>query len=248
MKLSNTKLFAVSTLMCLSLVQNGFGQCDVAEHSTNWEDAWVSCSVSESPNPDRGDVHWIIYDMGDVYSLESSQIWNFNVGGQTNLGVRNVYFDISLNGTDWAEFGNEEIAEAPGTDDYIGIPGPDFGGIAARYLLLSVQSNWGGDDCAGFAEIRVNREYLGVGIDENSNDITMTLYPNPTSEVLTIKHYQNKSLSMQVLNGSGQIILQERLSGTTKSLNVSGWAAGLYMLILQDEHGHKGTERFVVSH
>jgi len=248
MKTSSTKLVLALFITWVSSSIQVAGQCDNAEHSTNWEDAWVSCSVSENPNSERADSHWIMYDMGDVFSLQNSQIWNFNVNNQTGLGVRNVFFDYSLNGSDWEFWGSMEIQEAPGTDDYVGIPGPDFAGIAARFLLLTVETNWGGDGCSGFAEIRVNREYLGVSIDELEEGIVMSVYPNPTSETLKVRHYQNKSLDMQILNGSGQLILQKRLSGTSADINVSGWTSGLYLLILRDENGNTGIERFVVSH
>ena len=55
-------------------------------------------------------------------------------------------------GTIW---GDINLEEAPGSENYFGEIGPDFEGLVVRYLLLSVTSNHGGN-CYGFSEVKLD--------------------------------------------------------------------------------------------
>lgn len=233
-------------LIASFLLGDVIAQCDEAEHSTNWEDAWLSCEQSENPNPDRADSHWIMYDMGDVYSLWTTKVWNYNVLGETGRGMRNCFFDLSMDGENWESWGSLEIPEAPGNDDYIGVTGPNFEGLAARYLLITMENNWSGDNCTGFAEIKVNREYLGVGVEEPVA-IDFQVFPNPTNSMLNLKHYQAGILRIEVLDVNGNLLYTEQLRRTFSSIDVSEWASGIYFMVITDTRGRRGTKRFVVS-
>jgi hypothetical protein len=236
----------ILTLICIFFLGDVFAQCDEAEHSTNWEDAWLSCEISENPNAERGESHWIMYDMGDVYSLWSTKIWNYNVVEETGRGMRNCFFDLSLDGENWENWGSMEISEAPGNDDYVGIPGPNFEGMAARYLLITMESNWNGDNCTGFAEIKVDREFLGVGIDEPLS-IDFELFPNPTNAVLNLKHHQIGVLNIDIYDVNANLMYTDQIRRTFSSVDVSKWASGIYVMVLTDTRGRRASKRFVVS-
>ncbi|MCB0762798.1 MAG: hypothetical protein KDC12_14825, partial [Flavobacteriales bacterium] len=130
-------------------------QCN-GGHSTDPTDAWISCTGTENPNPARTQEHWIMYDFANLYALEQSIVWNYNVPGDTDKGIKTIIIDTSTNGTSWNEWGTIVIDEAPGQDTYEGEMGPDFNGVAARYVLISVVDNWGDASCQGFAEIKFN--------------------------------------------------------------------------------------------
>ena len=124
------------------------------KHSTNASDAWLSCQASANPNSARGNTHWIRYDLGSVMPIGTSHIWNYNVAGQTGKGFKQVAIDLSIDGTNWEEFGMYEWAQAPGSSIYEGFEGPDFTGKSARYVLISGLSNWNGNSCSGFSEMK----------------------------------------------------------------------------------------------
>ncbi len=128
-------------------------QCLTDAHSNVWNDGWVSCQTSPNPNTVRGTGHWLLYDLGDPYFLDDTQIWNANEAGNTDRGMQDVVIDYSMNGNTWIELGTYQLAEAPGTNDYMGVVGPDFAGIKAQYVLVTVLTTWG-DPCAGLAEIK----------------------------------------------------------------------------------------------
>ena len=103
---------------------------------------WRGGKTAPSPNPDGAAGHWLLYDFGSVYQLSTTHIWNSNESCCTHRGLRNVIIDYSLDGKNWETLGEFEFSRAPGTDDYKGSPGPDFGGVRARYVLITALTNW----------------------------------------------------------------------------------------------------------
>lgn len=128
-------------------------QCANENHSTHPQDSWLSCSSSTNPNPDRGNSHWLRYDLGYIYHLTSTQFWNYNVADATNKGFKNIAIDYSTDGITWSNATTFELAQAPGTNDYTGVAGPDLSGLAARYILLTALDTWG-NSCAGLSEVK----------------------------------------------------------------------------------------------
>lgn len=150
--------FCLASFLSFVLLLNSntlHAQMCEGDHSTSSDDAWQSCVETVNPNPDRSEGHWIRYDLGAYYELNQSHFWNYNVFGETARGVDNMVIDWSLDGTNWNFWGDINLEEAPGTENYFGETGPDFDGLVVRYLLLSVTSNHGGN-CYGFSEIKLN--------------------------------------------------------------------------------------------
>lgn len=122
---------------------------------TSAEFSWLSCGNSgENPNTNRvAQTNWIKYDFNNIYTLNGTRVWNYNVASETNKGFKNVVVDYSLDGTTWTQLGGiYQWPQAPGTSDYSGFSGPNFNTIKARYVLISSVDNWGGS-CSGFSKI-----------------------------------------------------------------------------------------------
>lgn len=148
--------------------------------STDKEDAWMSCTPGQNPNPARGVSHWIRYDLGFERQLNKSTFWNLNHPDHLNSGVREFAIDISSNGTTWTHLGNFTLAKANASGFYSGIAGPDFNNATGRYLLFTALSNYGGP-CYGLAEIRIEAaqalpvDFTDVWIDCGNNEILWTV-------------------------------------------------------------------------
>jgi len=140
-------------------------------HSTAWEDTWTSYDTAASPNPARGVGTWIHYDLGHVYGLGLMHVWNGNE--VTARGPSSVTIDYSVDGTNWTELGTfDDWPEAPESDDYTGFDGPDFAGVSARYILITVNSTHGsGEDWTAISEIKIEVGAAGAPITVDSNDI-----------------------------------------------------------------------------
>ena len=140
--------------LCLITSNIIYGQCKVANYSTNENDSWLSCEKSLNPNNSRGNSHWLQYDLGYVYGLGATKFWNYNVTNLTGQGFKQVVIDYSLDGTSWIEAGSFQLPEADGHNEYEGVFGLELSGIKARYILITALSNWNGGICAGFSEVR----------------------------------------------------------------------------------------------
>jgi hypothetical protein len=140
-------------------------------HSTAWEDSWTGLGTDESPNSARGDSVWIHYDLGHVYGLGLMHVWNGNE--ETGRGPSNVTIDYSVDGTNWTELGTfDDWPEATGSNDYTGFEGPDFAGVSARYVLITVNSTHGQDGYwTAISEIKIEAGAARASITVDSNDI-----------------------------------------------------------------------------
>jgi hypothetical protein len=151
-------LFPYNLILCFSILASSLGAQNMwyeNRHSTNAQDAWLSCAASANPNSARGVSHWIRYDLGYVYTLNASRIWNYNVPNQTGNGIQQAAIDISTDGTNWTHVGNFNFPQANASGFYEGSDGPDFAMAQARYILITALNNYGGS-CYGLAEIKVN--------------------------------------------------------------------------------------------
>lgn len=148
------KALILFTFICFLYSAHLQAQCTTNAHSTNWTDAWLSCTKSQNPNSANTNSHWIRYDFGAMYTLSSTHIWNYNVSGQTDKGIKDVIIEYSTDGVNWIFLANTQFQQAPGTNNYTGFPNADFGGVTARYVLITALSDWGANGCVGFSEMR----------------------------------------------------------------------------------------------
>jgi len=119
------------------------------------DDMWLSCSPSNnSPNPNRNGRHWIHYDLGDLYTIESMHVWNYNVPGQLSNGFNYVTVDYSEDGVNWIELGQYNWPQASGLANYPGFQGPSFNQELARYIQIT--SLTGTTGCKGLGKVTFN--------------------------------------------------------------------------------------------
>ena len=101
---------------------------------------WLSSGDGNQPA-------WIEYEFDRAYKLHEMWVWNSNDSLESliGLGFKEVIIKYSANGTDFATLGtSHEFARAPGKPDYAHDITIDFGGVAAKNVRLTVNSNWGG--------------------------------------------------------------------------------------------------------
>ncbi|MEE9374316.1 MAG: PA14 domain-containing protein [Saprospiraceae bacterium] len=129
-----------------------YDYCDISNALGNRADnAWLSCNASANPFvAARSGNHWIHYDLGQVYILKQSRVWNYNVNGSENLGFQNVVVDYSKDGTNWTQLGIYSWNTANGDNTYTGFDGPDFGSKTARYIMITSTD---GGPCRGISKV-----------------------------------------------------------------------------------------------
>jgi len=128
---------------------NGSGLNDHDEHSTDVLQTWMSTP---------GLPCWIQYEFDKPYKLDEMWVWNSNqlIEAFMGFGAKNVAVEHSLDGATWTRLdGTPEFAQATGLATYTANTVVDLGGVLARYVRLTITSNWGGiAPQAGLSEVR----------------------------------------------------------------------------------------------
>jgi len=75
-------------------------------------------------------------------------------------------------------------------------------------------------------------EIYSVGIKETSLNISLSIFPNPTSDFLTLKveDYNNETLFFYLLDEQGKLILSEQIKNQNTQLSMSTLARGSYFI------------------
>jgi hypothetical protein len=118
-------------------------------HDVEPSTMWMSAGVQ--PN-------WIQYEFDRVYKLNDLLVWNSNqmIEGFLGFGAKKVTIETSTDGVTWTPVADvPEFSRAPGAPDYAANTTVNFGGIEAKYVKLTIESNWGGvAPQTGLAEVR----------------------------------------------------------------------------------------------
>ncbi len=138
-----------------------YPECGLTDQLDNIADAsWLSCATSPSPKASYGNKHWLQYDLGKEHRIWNSQVWNYNVSGDTQEGFQEVMIDYSLDGVSWTNLGNYNWSQATGDSEYSGFSGPDFGGAQLRYILVTAMD--GENGCRGISKMTFASRACGV--------------------------------------------------------------------------------------
>lgn len=75
-------------------------------------------------------------------------------------------------------------------------------------------------------------EISSVGIKETALNISLSIFPNPTSDYLTLKveDYNNEALSYNLLDEQGKLVLNEQITNQDTQLAMSSLARGAYFI------------------
>jgi hypothetical protein len=116
----------------------------------NWENKWLT---------DNTVTGTLLFDLGAVYDLSSTSIWNYGTGCCGNdRSVKDLGIEKSIDGISFTNIGNY-VLNQPTTDSFLA----DIIGLntAARYIRFDLNSNYG-DDYTGLSEVQFNGAAVGV--------------------------------------------------------------------------------------
>ncbi len=126
------------------------------------------------------DGTWIEYEFDKAYKLDQMWVWNYNGAGlNVAYGLNNVTIEYSTDGTNYTTLGTtHEFLIAPGADDYAHNTTVDFGGVVAKYLKITVNSNWsnGITDQYGLSEVHflhIPRRARKPSPDSGATDVNL---------------------------------------------------------------------------
>jgi hypothetical protein len=117
---------------------NGSGLNANDQHSIELAHMWMSGNTKP---------HWIQYEFDNVYKLGELWVWNANqmVEPFVGFGAKSVTIQYSADGATWTTLeGVPEFARGIGAATYTANTIVDFGGAMAKFVKLTINSNWGG--------------------------------------------------------------------------------------------------------
>ena len=101
----------------------------------------------------------------------------------------------------------------------------------------STNINWG--VAVYYVDAVVLREDNSIGFGEH-NEITISLYPNPATDVVSVELVDfstGSSVQLTVTDMMGREILKLELFNKRETIDVSGWPSGIYVVKGTDEKG-----------
>jgi hypothetical protein len=120
-------------------------------HSMSSDAMWMSSAAGPQPS-------WIQYQFNNTYKLYELWVWNHNTEFEPVLGYgcKDVTIEYSTDGTNWTLLQDVQFAQAPATAGYAHNTTVDLGGVMARYVRLTANSNWSavGLKQYGLSEVR----------------------------------------------------------------------------------------------
>lgn len=81
-------------------------------------------------------------------------------------------------------------------------------------------------------------EIIAIGIKEIDLDIKLSVYPNPTTDVLTIEisDYKNESLKFNMYDAAGKLVESGTIASNKTSVITSALASGVYFLNIMSQN------------
>ena len=208
-------------------------QCYPDRHNTTIDDSWVSCALKTSPNVARPNSHWILYEFDSPKEINGIQLWNSNLPAFADIAIRSIAIDYSMDGQTWTDLGTHALVQPAGSSIYEGENIDGLEAFSARYILLTALDTYG-SQCAGLAEVKFSLSDATTSIAEESDQWEVTLYPNPTADLVQIDMISDDfgMNRVEVINLSGQIILSQATTENSFSIHVGGVTDGAYLVKL----------------
>ncbi|MBL7187719.1 MAG: discoidin domain-containing protein [Phycisphaerae bacterium] len=117
---------------------SGLGDDDL--HSSENTAMWLSSIIDP-------DTAWIQYEFDRTRKLHQMLVWNYNssVEPVVGFGIKEATIEYSVDGANWSILGTtHEFAKGIGVAGYGPNTTVDLSGVAAKYVRITANSNWGG--------------------------------------------------------------------------------------------------------
>ncbi len=128
---------------------NGSGLNADDQHSVDSGDMWLASIDGSEPVQ-------VEFTFDKVYKLYEMLVWNYNVVFEPVLGfgVNDATIEYSTDGVEWTLLTETQFNQATARDDYAANTIVDMGGVAARVVRITINSNFGSLTQYGLSEVR----------------------------------------------------------------------------------------------
>lgn len=110
-------------------------------------------------------------------------------------------------------------------------------------VVISTGSDGTNDITQGFHQTK----WSYVGLENHSPKYDVTIFPNPTEDVLNVQTLQFDNVTYMIFDVNGKLILHDKLSEEITAIEVGQLAPGSYSLILKDNQQKLKTFKLIKS-
>ena len=82
-------------------------------------------------------------------------------------------------------------------------------------------------------------------IENIQTKVEISIFPNPTSQIVNIKYSGQLPVVAKVLSVNGQVISNKQINETISQLDFSSNAKGIYLIEITEQSGKSNTYRIV---
>ncbi|MFT4566623.1 MAG: hypothetical protein ACI9FN_001584, partial [Saprospiraceae bacterium] len=233
-------LFILS--VCMTWLMHS--QCNPYTQDNVWNESWESCSPSSNPALPSTSNHWIQYDFGQVYKIDSLHLWNYNVDSiEVDKGAKDFSVYTSIDSIVWMSQGGFTAAPATGSSNYLGQSFGGFQPFDAKYLLLSIEDNHGAS-CSGISEVLFGIEHetckdfqpaVSIEYEVCDDKFYLEAIALNQNENYNFLWSTNETTSMVIVSGEGPLSLKIddgtctkifEITLTKPSVLLNGWSSG----------------------
>ncbi|MBN2779137.1 MAG: immunoglobulin domain-containing protein [Bacteroidales bacterium] len=164
---------------------------------------------------------------GDEHGCSSTQSTYVDVREPVSINLGN---DLNIPVSSFVDIGVEPIyAQYLWNTGFDGpmltVYGSVYGVGNHEFVLTVIAQN----ACTATDTINVNF-WNDSGVEENTQDYKISIYPNPTNDYLIIQDAEENMLSVDILNITGQVIESFAINNCEVTLNLSNFAEGIYFV------------------
>lgn len=111
-------------------------------------------------------------------------------------------------------------------------------------VVINTGTNGTNDLTQGFHQTNWNL----VGVEDFAPNYEVTIFPNPTQDVLNIKSSRFDHVTYTLYDAQGKLVMQNILSAEQTPIQVSQLAPGAYSLSINDQKGQLKNFKLIKSH
>ncbi len=208
-------------------------------------DDWELFTIENSGIPGNNVTHfaqsasgmlWLAFANGSIATFDGITWTYIRVRDFPGSNVSDMLFDADDNL--WMGFESDGFAKYDGADWTFftsltsQLPGDEVTGLeldSEGKLWISTQ--WNG--------LAIYDPDFGLAIDDYLSPENIAVYPNPVNTHLNIEFAElTEEVDLYVYNLMGQIVLQQKMNGSTIQIDCSGMQAGFYTLKIKDINGN----------
>ncbi len=89
----------------------------------------------------------------------------------------------------------------------------------------------------------IHANFLHIGINENSLQNSIVIYPNPANDLLNVKLSQQFE-SVEITNMLGQVLYSNKVTDSFLQINISSYSSGVYFIRMKGDNGI-ATKKFI---